>query len=79
MDQEKLDQMNSEEIARIDSKKLDHYDVLNAMLAGNCPITRAGDEMTFEFELHCTTVRIKAELISTMDTIQYKILDFELG
>lgn len=59
---------------------MDHYDVLNAILANDCPRSTENDGLikTFEFELHCVTVRIKAELISTVDTIQYKILEFEL-
>lgn len=60
------------------AKHLGHYDVLNVMLAENCPLTRDGDEVTFEFVLCCRTARITAELISTVDTIQYKILEFEI-
>jgi hypothetical protein len=80
MDQEKLDQMNADEIARIDSKKLDHYDVLNAMLAENCPTDKSDDGLIsdFEFEGCCVSFRIKAELISTVDTIQWKIIEFEI-
>lgn len=59
---------------------MDHYDVLNAMLAENCPTDKSEDGMVsdFEFEGCCITFRIKAELISTVDTIQYKILKFEV-
>lgn len=62
------------------TKKLDHYDVLNAILANDCPKSMEDDGFvrTFEFELHCMTVRIKTRLISTVDTIQYEILEFEM-
>ena len=59
---------------------MEHYDVLNAILANDCPRRSSVDGMTktFEFDLHCARVRVKAELISTVNTIQYKIVDFEL-
>lgn len=59
---------------------MEHYDVLNEMLANNCPTSMSEDGLvrTFVFELHCMEVRITAELISTVDTIQYKILEFEM-
>lgn len=59
---------------------MNHYDVLNAMLAENCPTDKSEDGLIndFEFEGCCVSFRIKAELISTVNTIQYKILEFEI-
>lgn len=59
---------------------MEHYDVLNAILSEDCPreIMEDGLVRIHEFELHCMTVRITAKLISTVDTIQYEILDFEV-
>lgn len=59
---------------------MEHYDVLNAILTNDCPSHTSIDGVirTFEIELHCSIVRIEAELISTVDTIQWKILNFEV-
>jgi hypothetical protein len=59
---------------------MEHRDVLNAMLAENCPTEKSDDGLIsdFEFEGCCVSYRIKAELISTVDTIQYTILEFEI-
>lgn len=61
---------------------MEHYDVLNAILATDCPRDSWEFEgrlfKLFEFEVHCAIIKIIAELVSTVDTIQYKIVKFEV-
>jgi hypothetical protein len=47
-------------------------DALDTILANNCPLTQEGDVYTFSIELHCSTVTVKARLISTMGGIHYE-------
>lgn len=62
---------------------MDHYEGLNLMLANACPrgVVDAGDGdeyKIFEFDLHCDVAKVTAELISTIGTIQYRIVSVEI-
>lgn len=49
-------------------------DALDTILANNCPMANEGDVYTFSIDLHCSTVIVKARLISTMGGIHYEPL-----
>lgn len=53
--------------------------VINEMLANACPREKVGNLSVFEFDLHCATVRITAELISTYKEIQYNVISVEIN
>jgi hypothetical protein len=58
---------------------MEHDDALNLMLANACPrAENDGDIRYFEFDLHCATAKVKAEVVSTLSTIQYKIISVEI-
>lgn len=56
-----------------------HEEALNLMLANSCHNTNLDGNDVFIFEGHCLMFRITAKLISTLDTIQYEIINLEEG
>lgn len=54
-----------------------HEEALNLLLSANCTKGFLGGVNTFEFELHCETAIVKAELVSTVGSIQYKVISVE--
>lgn len=62
---------------------MDHYEGLNLLLANACPkeIIDAGDGdyyKVFELDLHCDIAKVTAEVISTVGTIQFRIVSMEI-
>lgn len=55
-----------------------HETALNKMLANACPREVVDDIKVFEFDLHCATARVTAELVSTVGEIKYNILNVEI-
>ena len=59
---------------------MNHVDVLNEMLANNCPSDNlSSDIRTFYFEGHCVEYKITAKLLSIVPTITYEIISFEMN
>lgn len=58
---------------------MNHVDVLNEMLANNCPSDDlSSDIRTFYFEGHCSEYKITAKLLTVVPTIAYEIISFEM-
>jgi hypothetical protein len=57
-----------------------HIEALDLILANACPADLLADGVrTFHLQLHCREVEVKAKLISTVDRIQYEILDVKIS
>lgn len=53
-----------------------HEEALNLILAQSCHNgPDENDVRTFHITLHCVEMQVKAKLASTVDTIQYEIVD----
>lgn len=59
-----------------------HYELMNLLLAHNCPSNASNDptddHAVFTIELHCVTFEVTARLTSTVNTIQYEIIDYKI-
>jgi len=57
---------------------MNHEQALNMMLANSCHNTDAEGNDIFMLEGHCLTFRVTARLVSTLETIQYDIVNVEI-
>lgn len=58
---------------------MNHTEALNLLLANSCRVDHGEDDLrTFVFDLHCVEAKITARLVSTVDSIQYEIINVEM-
>lgn len=61
------------------SSCMTHTEALNLILSHACPSQIFGEDgYEFVIDTHCTSLRVRANLVSSVDTVQYDILSVEV-